>query len=422
VLRLIPPAGTAADCALVARASKVLVSRNPGAGLASLAAHVNSRHVFGVSSGRAALSIILLALHRLNRKRDVIALPAYTCFSVPASIIRAGLKLRLIDVDPDTLDFDFSQLQASLDTDVLCVVTSNLFGWVSDVRRLHEVAGIHDVHIVDDAAQSFGALRQGQFSGTLGDVGFYSMGRGKPLAGEGGVIVTDSDDIAAHIREQLDLLRRPPWAYNATLLLQLMATAVFANPRLFWIPNSLPFLRLGATEFVPSFPMMDMAPVSRAVLELILGRVAGLNHERARNAGALAAALKGNPLFRVPTVGTHCQPNYLRLPVLASCQALRNQAVALLRRAGFGASPFYPKAICDLAGIQQYMAGGNVHCHRAEDLSRRLLTLPIHPSVKAADLRKMIEVFNNLETASGLGRQREIAPELVTHGFNPPTK
>ena len=61
------------------------------------------RHVFLVSSGRAALSILLQGLHSLNPDRDVVALPAFTSFSVPSAVVNAGLRVALYDVDPETL-------------------------------------------------------------------------------------------------------------------------------------------------------------------------------------------------------------------------------------------------------------------------------------------------------------------------------
>src|SRR5262249_11056928 len=61
--------------------------------------HFGVRHVFLVSSGTAALALILTSLKRLSSRREVV-LPAYTCFSVPAAVERAGLAIRLVDVDP----------------------------------------------------------------------------------------------------------------------------------------------------------------------------------------------------------------------------------------------------------------------------------------------------------------------------------
>jgi len=72
------------------------------------------KHCFLVSSGKAALTLILKALHKIHPDRDEVLIPAFTCYSVPSAIVRAGLKVRLCDISPDTLDFDFNQLDKIL--------------------------------------------------------------------------------------------------------------------------------------------------------------------------------------------------------------------------------------------------------------------------------------------------------------------
>src|SRR5467141_1168491 len=71
-------------------------------------------HCFLVSSGKAAFTLILLALHELFPDRDEVLIPAFTCYSVPSSVVRAGLRIRLCDQRPDSFDFDFAQLSAML--------------------------------------------------------------------------------------------------------------------------------------------------------------------------------------------------------------------------------------------------------------------------------------------------------------------
>lgn len=68
------------------------------------------KYCFFVSSGRAALTLILQALKDLHPDRDEVLIPAYTCYTVPSAIVRAGLKVKLCDIDPKTLDFDFDEL------------------------------------------------------------------------------------------------------------------------------------------------------------------------------------------------------------------------------------------------------------------------------------------------------------------------
>jgi len=73
--------------------------------------HFQVRHCFLLSSGKSALSIILVALKQIFPDRNEVLIPAFTCYSVPSAIVRAGLKVRLCDVNPETLDFNFAALQ-----------------------------------------------------------------------------------------------------------------------------------------------------------------------------------------------------------------------------------------------------------------------------------------------------------------------
>ena len=94
------------------------------------------RNTFGVkhclffSTGRAAMCFLFQHLHKFcsNVHRDEVVVPGYTCYSVASSVIMAGLKIRVCDIDPVTLSYDLEQL-ASVDfSRVLCVVTANLYG------------------------------------------------------------------------------------------------------------------------------------------------------------------------------------------------------------------------------------------------------------------------------------------------------
>jgi dTDP-4-amino-4,6-dideoxygalactose transaminase len=395
VFRFVPPAGAPLEVTQVFRALREVVS-GKGCGeddLNCFASHLRVRHVLTASSGRAALCAILRALHRLQPERDVVAIPAYTCFSVPASVVRAELRLHPVDINPETLDLDFSETLALPPHRLLCILTGNLFGLVSDVPRIREIARSKGAFLVDDAAQALGASQGGHFAGTMGDVGFCSFGRGKALAaGEGGLIVTNSDRIANAIRDEVEALPEPSIAHAARLLLQTLAYAVFLKPRLYWIPNSLPFLRLGMSEFEPSFPASRLPSLPRALAPRLLDQLVELNRIRFQNAQRLAEAIAGHAEFSTPKPLPDSQPIYIRFPVIARDQATRDRVLARLREAGIGASVFYPTAICDIPGINKYAASEDFHKAKAERLAGRLLTLPTHHFVLPRDIDRIAQI------------------------------
>ena len=399
MLRFVPPAGFPINVRQIWRALKSSRATRiwPDHNLAALAPQMGVRYVNGVSSGRAALAIVLKSLHRLKPDRSIVALPAYTCFTVAASIVRAGLKIYPVDIDAEKSDFDFSQLEAVPAEKLLCIMTANLFGIVNDLARTREIARGKGAFFVDDAAQAMGATRNGYSSGTFGDVGIYSLGRGKALAAmEGGLVLTDSEEISSAVRSELKQVPEAARAHESWMFFQLLAYAILLNPRLYWIPNSLPFLKLGTTEFDPNFHSFGLPKLAYGLLTELVGSLADVNTTRRRNAAAIAKALEGVGKFSTPGPARNSLPTYIRFPVIARDQATRDMAVTQLRAAGIGAGPFYPSAICDIPGIDAYMARSDFHQPQAEDLARRLFTLPTHPLVTQADIQRMISILNGI--------------------------
>ena len=181
-----------------------------------------------MSSGKAALAVALLAMRSLSPRRKVI-LPAYTCFSVPSAIVKAGLEPVPCDIAPGTFDYDDAKLSLLLDDGVLCVISVHLFGIPSNTARVKQMCAGRGIFVVEDAAQAMGVSQDGVMLGTRGHVGFFSLGRGKNLTcGTGGLIVSNRDDVCEAVgrvvetlapvgfRDDSDRSRRPaaPWSLD----------------------------------------------------------------------------------------------------------------------------------------------------------------------------------------------------------------
>lgn len=403
MLKFVPPAGAPVRSAVLLRGlgKAILENGDAEAFPAALATRLGARHIFGVSSGRAALWLILKTLGQLRPGRNVVGLPAYTCFSVAASVARCGMKIFPIELIPETLDFDFAAWEATPPEKLLCLVSGNLFGLVNDGGRMEEAARANGAFLVDDAAQALGATRNGSFAGTRGDVGFYSLARGKALGStQGGLIVTNSDTIAAAIAEEVARLEKAPAAKTVGLALKTGLYAAFLHPRLFWVPRSLPFLKLGRTEFDPGFPVAPLPNLSRASLPGLIAMLSEASRTPQRNAAAIAERVARLPQFSLPRTGGDCQPSYPRFPVLARDGATRQEAVRRLQKSGIGASSFYPSAICDIPGIEQHMAVRYFHRPRAEDLAERVFTLPTHAYVGPREIERMAAILSELAEES----------------------
>src|SRR5262249_704901 len=157
------------------------------------------RNPFFVSSGRAALTMLLETMRADSDRREVV-IPAYTCFSVASAVARAGLLIRVCDVDLKTLDFDLSALLRVGLRKAVCIVPSGLYGLPGDLAALERIARDAGAFVIDDAAQCLGATQAGRACGSFGDAGIYSLGRGKGLTTMGGgILVTHRADLASRI-------------------------------------------------------------------------------------------------------------------------------------------------------------------------------------------------------------------------------
>ena len=356
-----------------------------------LKAKFSAREVFLVSSGKAALTVILKALAASSGRRRVI-IPAYTCFSVPSAIVKAGLEVVLCDVEPETLDFNFAELEDLINEDVLCVVPTHLFGRPADVDRVERLCEGKGIVVVEDAAQAMGGQSEKGLVGTLGDVAFFSLGRGKNLTcGTGGIILTRSLAIAEKIKAEYATVQEAPRGEVVRNWLEMVMMRFFIHPLLYWLPAGLPFLRLGETTFYTDFPMYRMDEVRAHQLQGWERRLALANQERAARANWLIDGLDLHRGGIRPITGK--EAIYLRLPVLLRDRETKEAVCRQSRGEGAGLSPNYPDTIQEIPELSGRIATRTYP--GAKDIVNRLVTLPTHQFVTEGDRLKICRILGN---------------------------
>ena len=353
------------------------------------------RHCFFVSSGRAAMTLVLRAFKALSngRKTEVIV-PAYTCYSVPASIRKAGLTVRVCDVDSATFGYDLRRLERMDFANVLCIVTSNLYGIPDDLGAVERIAARHGVRLLDDAAQCMGGRADGRFAGTFGDAGLFSLDKGKNITTiEGGIIVTRYDEMADALREETAKLPASVLSRNIATSLKLILYSVFLKPRLYWIPNRLPFLGLGSTVYSEEYAVEKYQSFLSGLGLQLLGRLREINQVRINNAEFLMKGLEGAPGLAIPSSCASSSPVFLRFPVRILDEERRNRCIGELNRLGISASSSYPGAVNDIPEVRAHLRDEETHLPGGRTLAKQILTLPTHPYVRPNDLVTMIEVL-----------------------------
>lgn len=334
--------------------------------------------VFLVSSGTSALIVTLKALKALSPRPEVV-IPAYTCPSVAAAAIEAGLQPVLCDVEPATLDYDARLLERTINAQTLCVVAHHLFGVPSNVARIRRLCRQHDAFVVEDAAQAMGVSVGGRWVGTLGDAGIFSFGRGKNITcGSGGAIVTSSGRIAGAIAREYRQLPSPTLSEDLETLLQLTLMAVFVRPHLYWVPAGLPFLKLGETVYPTEVRPRQIGGAAAGVLRNWTRRLNRANRIRSTNAACFVQSLA----LRPPAGSRH---PYLRLPLVMAHAAAKRDLCRRSRRKGLGVSAAYPMAVNEIPEIRPLFAGATFP--GAQRLAQRLVTLPTHHWLTRGDRR-----------------------------------
>ncbi|MCF8084559.1 MAG: DegT/DnrJ/EryC1/StrS family aminotransferase [Deltaproteobacteria bacterium] len=161
-----------------------------------LAAFVGSKHCLSCSSGTDALLMALMALD-IGPGDEVITVP-YTWISTAEVIALLHAKPVFVDVRPDTFNMDPDRIEAAVTPRTRAIMPVGIYGQCADMTRINAIARKHNIPVIEDAAQSFGADHHGKKSCSLSTIGCTSFFPSKPLGcyGDGGAVFTDDDALA----------------------------------------------------------------------------------------------------------------------------------------------------------------------------------------------------------------------------------
>lgn len=395
-LRHIAPSGAPIGAADLARWVGRLIDDGDGrtALTAALRARFGVSHAVLTGTGRAGMTVLLQALRRIAPARSEVVLPAYTCYSVAASTVKAGLTPRLVDIDPSTLDFDRTQLEALDASRVLAVIATNLYGFPNDLPALAEYARARGVFLIDDAAQAMGASVGGRLSGTWGDAGLFSFDKGKNVSAiDGGAVVTSDDRIRHALDAVLAAAPAPTRGASAVHAAKAVIYAALLHPWAYGVPANIPQLGLGRTAFTTDFPIETFDPLAAQLAVVMLGRLDAFTRARVANGEGLRRELDPAVDARAIAPIPSAQAVYLRLPVLVDDGVDRAALLRALVGAGIGATASYPASLADVPDLRGYLANPTAAVPGARRVARSIVTLPTHPFVTAGDRDTMSMPF-----------------------------
>lgn len=333
------------------------------------------------ASGRDALRVAFSHL-AASKDRAEIAIPAYSCFSIPAAAVAAGMRVRLVDIDINGQLSTTSLTRMPLNQ-VAAVVVANLFGVPDAIEGVTRLAHDAGADVIDDAAQTLGAQSSAGPVGGRADLGVLSFGRGKPVSALGGGALLWTDPPSGSVVSD-DAQEPARWG----ALLRATVYDAARNPLALRLLSSIPALGIGTTTYDPSF---TQGPISGSALVLaaaLLPELDALNRSRAQRAEGLAARLESETDF-IPIVATNGNLGiYPRLGVVAPSRAKRDAALASLT--SFGATAMYPSPLDEIAALRPHLVG-RTDCPGARLFCARLLTLPTHAGLTQRRVDELVQ-------------------------------
>lgn len=313
------------------------------------------------NSGTAAIHSGLYALG-VKAGDEVITTP-FTFVATANPILMLGAKVVFCDIREDDFNIDPDKAEEKITQNTKAILPVDLFGQVYDYNKLEKISAGHNLKILEDACQAVGAEQSGKKAGKFGNIGAFSLYATKNImSGEGGVVVTDDEDLAEKCRRFRHHGQSEQTKYE------------------YW-------------DIGFNYRMMDLqAAIGLAQLK----KVEIFNAKRIENAKKLShelADIKGLVLPQVLEGNKHVFHQYT-IRVTENFKSTRAEFTAYLKEQGIGSGIYYPKPL-HLHPHFLKMGFKEGDFPVAERLSTEVLSLPVHPSLTEDELNLIINSIKN---------------------------
>ena len=268
------------------------------------------KHAFACSSGTAALHTAYAALD--TEPGDEFITTSITDMGALTPILYQGGIPVFVDVNPNTYNVTARSIEDAISERTKAIIVTHLFGNPCEMKKIKAVADYHDIPVIEDCAQAFLATFDDQYVGTIGKIGCFSLQQGKHITtGEGGLIVTDDDDLA----RRMFLFINKAWGYGD------------ANPDHY-------FLALN----------YRMTELQGAVAVAQLPKLSSVTSRRIESARALDRSLEGIAGLETPEVSERVLHTYWKYCLRVNENVIPGGVVALsklLRERNIACAPRY---------------------------------------------------------------------------------
>jgi len=311
----------------------------------------HAKHCIAIGNGTQALHAALLA-HDIGAGDEVIT-SSFSFISTGSSIMMCGATPVFVDIEPDTFILDATKVEAAITPKTKAIMPVHLYGQPADMPALRAIAKKHNLVIIEDAAQAALAKFDHEFVGQNGTACFSLYATKNFAAGEGGLILTDSDEIA----EKLKLIR------NHGMKVRYYHDQLGYNYRL--------------TE------------LSAAVANCQFAKFAKFNQQRAEHAAIYNEHLTGVTIPTIRNNRTSIWHQYtIRVP-----NGQRDALQQHLADHNIQSAIYYPVPIHQQEFVKAQI--GQVNLPETDAAAAECLSLPLHPGLSTADIQRVAETINS---------------------------
>lgn len=315
---------------------------------AELAAYCGAAHCISVANGTDALQIALMALG--VGPGDEVITPGFSYIATAETAFLLGATIVYVDIDPLTCNLDPALLEQAITPRTKAIISVSLYGQPADFDVINAIAERHDIPVIEDAAQSFGASYKGRRSCNLSAIACTSFFPSKPLGcyGDGGAMFTNDPELAKIIR-QIARHGQERRYYHVR---------VGVNSRLD---------TLQAAILLPKLAILDDEIAAR---QRVAGRyAAGLAHCETPAVAADVVSAWAQYTIRIPN---------------------RDEVAAKLKTAGVPTTVHYPLPL----NKQPAAADPAAHLPRGDLAAQTVLSLPMHPYMSEQEQQTVIDAVN----------------------------
>ncbi|MCC6933933.1 MAG: DegT/DnrJ/EryC1/StrS aminotransferase family protein [Deltaproteobacteria bacterium] len=359
----------------------------------------DAEQVYFYGSGSEAIYRILLALKKVTDK-NIVALSAYTCPDIVTACLHAGFQVLPVDISPYSLEMDTSTIADEHLEQIAAVVLSNLYGLTDSLEPLKRNKWL----LIDDACQGFFSRDENGHVGCRANtIGVVSFSRGKAICGfgGGGVLIGRhsfrkelTKDVISKLAEsyeaEIDVLGLARLAYH---ILKIGGQTILERPQFYALPVAAPFLHLGQTIIKKQ---VMMKPINLPQIVAAWAQIKEQNNvtfpAHAQLWHEMLQGLEVIEPFIERGVDFSGSVRVQRYPLVLASDEQRDKVLSKLNQFGLGASASYPQAITD---YREFQGAGLISCPcpNAQQVAKRIITVPIHKYVRMEDIHQGCQVI-----------------------------